>query len=303
MVDFRFLRHLWSFLAIAEERHFGRAAKRLGISQPPLSQQIQILEQALGFKLFVRSRRGAELTPEGAAILPAVRRFAEQAGQMEAAVSEARLGRSEVIHVGAITSAIVDILPAVFRITRERHPHVTLTLAETDSSAAMDALLNGDIDVAFARFDHDVDPIKVRRLANDRLVVALPVGHPLAVRRKIKLASLAGHAMVLFPRRITPAYYDSIIAACRVVGFSPNIVQEVSTVPSQVAFVSCGLGIALVPGGLARLGAEGVVFRPLAEKVDVVTTAVAWNDERASPRVRDLVKIAVEHAAGRGPPI
>jgi DNA-binding transcriptional LysR family regulator len=303
MVDFRFLRHLWSFLAIAEERHFGKAAKRLGISQPPLSQQIQILEQALGFKLFVRSRRGAELTPEGAAILPAVRRFAEQAGQMEAAVSEARLGRSEIIHVGAITSAIVDILPAVFRIARERHPHITLALAETDSSAAIDALLNGDIDVAFARFDHDVDPIKVRRLANDRLVVALPAGHPLAARRKIRLASLAGQAMVLFPRRITPAYYDSIIAACRAAGFSPNIVQEVSTVPSQVAFVSCGMGIALVPGGLARLGAEGVVFRPLAEKVDVVTTAVAWNDQRASPRVRDFVKIAVDHAGSRRPSI
>src|SRR4051812_38949899 len=155
MVDFRFLRHLWSFLAIAEERHFGRAAKRLGISQPPLSQQIQILEQALGFKLFVRSRRGAELTPQGAAILPAVKRFAEQGAHMEAAVSEARLGRAEVIHVGAITSAIVDILPSVFRITRERHPHVTLALTETDSSAAIDALLNGDIDIAFARFDHD----------------------------------------------------------------------------------------------------------------------------------------------------
>jgi DNA-binding transcriptional LysR family regulator len=303
MVDFRFLRHLWSFLAIAEECHFGKAAKRLGISQPPLSQQIQILEHALGFKLFVRSRRGAELTPEGAAILPAVRRFAEQAGQMEAAVSEARLGRSEVIHVGAITSAIVDLLPAVFRVTRERHPHVTLTLAETDSSVAIDALLNGDIDVAFARFDHDVDPIKVRRLANDRLVVALPASHPLAERRKVKLTSLAGDAMVLFPRRITPAYYDSIIAACRAAGFSPNIVQEVRTVPSQVAFVSCGMGVALVPGGLARLGAEGVVFRPLAEKVDVVTTAVAWNDQRASPRVHDLVKIAVEHAVSRGSPI
>lgn len=299
MVDFRFLRHLWSFLAIAEERHFGRAAKRLGISQPPLSQQIQILEQSLGVRLFERSRRGAELTPEGAAILPAVRRFAEEAERMETAVSEARLGRSEVIHVGAITSAIVDILPGVFRAARERYPHLTLALTETDSSIAADALLKGEIDVAFARFDHDVDPIKVRRLADDRLVVSLPVGHPLAGRRRIKLASLASEPMILFPRRITPAYYDSIVAACRAAGFSPNIVQEVGTVPSQVAFVSCGMGIALVPAGFARFANSGVVFCPLAEKVDVVTTAVAWNDKRASARVRAFVNIALEHARQR----
>jgi DNA-binding transcriptional LysR family regulator len=303
MVDFRFLRHLWSYLAIAEERHFGKAAKRLGISQPPLSQQIQILEQSLGFRLFDRSRRGAELTPEGAAILPAVRRFAEHAERMEAAVAEARLGRSEVIRVGAIISSIFDILPAVFRQARERHPDLTLSLGETDSADAIDALLNGEIDVAFARFDHDVAPIKVRRLANDRLVVALPLDHPLASKQKIKLSWLAGHAMLMFPRRITPAYHDSIIAACRAAGFSPNIVQEVNTVPSQVAFVSCGMGIALVPRGLVRLATAGVVFRPLAEKVDVVTTAVAWNDQKASPRVRDLVKIAVELSARRGRPI
>ena len=299
MIDFRFLRHLWSYLMIAEEGHFGRAAKRLGISQPPLSQQIQILEQSLGFRLFERSRRGAELTPEGAAILPAVRRLAEQAERMEAAIAEARLGRSEVIRVGAIISSILDILPAVFREARARHPNLTLALSETDSATAIDALINGEIDIAFARFDHDVEPIKVKRLANDRLVVALPLEHPLAARRKIKLSWLAGHAMLMFPRRITPAYYDSIIAACRAAGFSPNIVQEVSTVPSQVAFVSCGMGIALVPSGLARLATDGVVFRPLAEKIDVVTTAIAWNDQRASERVREVVKIAVELSARR----
>ncbi len=115
MINFRLIRHLWLFLAVAEEQHFGRAAKRLGMSQPPLTEQIQILEQALRVRLFDRSRRGTKLTPAGAAILPAVRKFAEQLERLELAVQEAATGQRSILSIGAITSSMVDVIPAMIK--------------------------------------------------------------------------------------------------------------------------------------------------------------------------------------------
>ena len=133
MINFRLVRHLWLFLAVAEEQHFGRAAKRLGMSQPPLTEQIQVLEAVLKAKLFVRSRRGAQLTPLGAAILPAVRKFADQLQQLELAVREAASGQSGVLTIGAITSAMLEVLPRFLEKLRAAHPTLTLAVREIDS--------------------------------------------------------------------------------------------------------------------------------------------------------------------------
>lgn len=290
MINFRLIRHLWLFLAVAEEQNFGRAAKRLGMTQPPLTEQIQILEQALKVKLFDRSRRGARLTPVGAAILPAVRKFADQLERLELAVEEAVAGHRGMLTIGAISSAMFDVLPEVIERFKLEHPHITVSVREIDSVEAVPALEAGDIDLAFARLDGDLGKaIEWRPLTEERLMVALPADHPLASRSRIGLESLANEPLVMFARKVSPLYFDNIIATCRANGFSPRVLHEVRSVASQIAFVSCGQGIALVPAAMKKLAPGNVVLRALTRKISVVTTTIAWNRERANPLVEALV--------------
>lgn len=284
MINFRLMRHLWLFLAVADEQHFGRAAKRLGMSQPPLTEQIQVLEQALKAKLFIRSRRGAQLTSVGQSILPAVRRFAQQMEQLELAVREATTGQTGMLTIGAISSAMLEVLPPILDRLRGLHPKLTISVREIDSAEAVPALEAGDVDLAFARLQGELgSKIKTQTLAEDKLAVSLPATHRLASRRRIRLKDLADEAFVMFARPVSPIYFDSIIAVCQAKGFSPRVLHEVRSVAAQVAFVGCGQGIALVPAALKRLAPDNVVVRPLVDAVDVVTTAVAWNTTSVNP--------------------
>lgn len=295
MINFRLIRHLWLFLAVAEEQNFGRAAKRLGMSQPPLSEQIQVLEQALKVTLFERSRRGAKLTPVGAAILPVVRKFAEQLERLELAVA----GQSGMLTIGAISTAMFDVLPGLIDQLKRQYPHLTVSVREIDSVEAVPALEAGDIDLAFARLDGDLgQAIQSLPVREDRLMVALPSSHPLAARTRISLSSLSSEPLVMFSRKVSPVYFDNLIATCRASGFSPRVLHEVRSVASQIAFVSCGQGIALVPASLKKLAPDNVVLRPLTQKLNVVTTAVAWNSERPNPLVMELVAQLQAHTIG-----
>jgi DNA-binding transcriptional LysR family regulator len=290
MINFRLIRHLWLFLAVAEEQNFGRAAKRLGMSQPPLTEQIQVLEQALKVKLFERSRRGAQLTQAGAAILPAVRNFALQLQRLELAVREAAAGQTGMITIGAITSSMLDVLPVVIEHLKATHPTLTVSVQEIDSAEAVPALEAGDVDLAFARLEGELGAtIRTVPLTEDKLAVVLPRSHPMASLSKIPLASLSEEEFVLFARKVSPVYFDGIVGACRAKGFSPRILHEVRSVAAQVAFVGCGQGIALVPSALKKLAPETVLFRPLKETVNVVTTAVAWSTARQHPIVDEIV--------------
>lgn len=290
MINFRLIRHLWLFLAVAEEQNFGRAAKRLGMTQPPLTEQIQILEQALKVKLFERSRRGARLTPVGAAILPAVRKFADQLERLELAVEEAVAGHQGMLTIGAISSAMFDVLPVALERFKQEHPQVTVSVREIDSVDALPALESGDIDLAFARLDGDLGPaIQWLPLTEERLMVALPVDHPLAARARVSLKSLASEPLVMFARKVSPVYFDNLVATCRTNGFSPRVLHEVRSVASQIAFVSCGQGIALVPAAMKKLAPGNVVLRSLTQKISVVTTSLVWNSARANPLAQALV--------------
>lgn len=290
MINFRLIRHLWLFLAVAEERHFGRAARRLGMSQPPLTEQIHILEQSLQVELFERSRRGTRLTPAGTAILPAVKKFAEQLERLELAVREAATGQRSVLTIGAITAAMVEELPPLVAQLKREHPDVTLSLREIDSVEAAPLLQSGDIDLAFARLDGELGVgIESFPLREDRLAVALHKEHPLAGKARVRLAALAEEDFVMFHRHVSPGYFDILVSACRNAGFSPRIVHEVSSVASQLAFVGCGQGIALVPSAMKKLAPDTVHVRPLAEKAGVVTLAVAWNTARSSPLVTAIL--------------
>lgn len=303
MINFRLMRHLWLFLAVAEEQHFGRAARRLGMSQPPLTEQIQVLEQALKTQLFVRSRKGAQLTPVGQAILPAVRKFADQMAQLELAVREATAGQTGTLTIGAISSAMLDVLPDYLNRLRARYPHLTLAVREIDSADAVPALISGEVDLAFARLHGELgSQIETITLAQEKLAVAMPADHHLASSARVRLKSLAEETFVMFSRPLSPVYFDSLVAACREQGFSPRILHDVRSVASQIAFVGCGQGIALVPAGLKRLAPANVVLRPLAEKLEVVTTAAAWHQSSKNPMLGlALVELEAMHASPRKP--
>ncbi len=293
-MDLNLIKRFGHFLAVVEEGHFGRAAKRLGMSQPPLTAQIQLLERALGVKLLERSRLGTRPTWEGEVLLPAVRRLEESARAVEALAREVRLGRRELVTIGCITSAMLGTLPPVVREFRKRRPEAVITVREMDTSDALEALRRGEIDVAFARLERDLFPIRMAPLATDRLVAAVPDNDPLAKHDRIDLAALETRPMVMLPRAISPAYFDGVVGACRNAGFSPVASREVNSAMAQIALVASGLGVALVSSGMAALGPPGVVFRPLVVPVGAIGVAVAWNTERDSPICREVVTIARE---------
>jgi len=290
-IDYRLIRQLWLFLAVAEEQNFGRAAARLAMSQPPLTEHIKLLEHALGLQLFERSRRGTRLSHSGAAILPAVRQFAQQVEQLERTVREVAAGQSGVLHVGAITSAMLDTVPPLLTHLRQTHPKLTVFMREIDSVEAIDALQAGELDLAFVRLDGEVGHgIATLPLSEDRLAVALAADHPLATRSRVHLKTLSEEPLVMFSRQVSPVYFDMLVNVCHTHGFAPHIRHEVRSVASQIAYVSCGQGAALVPASMRRLAPTNVVVRPLYEKVMVVTAAVAWNANRHHPMVDEIVK-------------
>lgn len=295
-MDLNLIKRFGHFLAVVEEGNFGRAARRLGMSQPPLTAQIQLLERALGVRLLERSRLGTRPTWEGEVLLPAVRRLEESARAVEALAREVRLGRRELVSVGCITSAMLGTLPPVMRAFRERHPDTVITVRELDTADAMEALRRGEIDVAFARLERDLHPIRMHALASDRLVAAVPDGDLLAQSGVIALSSLADRPMVMLPRAISPAYFDGVVAACREAGFAATPAREVNSAMAQLALVASGLGVALVSSGMAALAPDGVSFRRLAVPVEAVGVAVAWNSERDSPICRAVVSLARELA-------
>jgi DNA-binding transcriptional LysR family regulator len=294
MINFRLLRHLWSFVAVAEERHFGRAARRLGMSQPPLSQQVQLLERTLGVKLFERSHDGARLTREGVQILAPVRSFLDHASRLEATVMDVRHGRGVGIAFGAVNSAIFDVMPHVLNTARREFPALSLSLAEMDSAQALAAVRNGEIDLAFARFDHQISPLEVRPITTDHLVAALPAGHRLVNQAQVALSELTNEDLVLFPRRISPHYFDIIVTACRNAGFSPRVQYEIGSVVSQIGFVGCGFAVGLVPSRSMRFGGSSVIFRPLVETINVVTIAAVWDPSLKNEFIPRLVESALD---------
>jgi DNA-binding transcriptional LysR family regulator len=295
-IDFRLIRQLWMFVAVAEEQHFGRAAKRLNMSQPPLTEAIKVLEQSLKVTLFNRSRQGTQLSPAGAAIPPAVKQFATQVEKLEQVVREVAAGQSGVLHIGAITSAMLQTLPPLLAALKKSHPQLTIFIREIDSVEAIPALEAGELDLAFVRLDGDIGHgISTMPLAEDRLAVALPADHALARQPRVSLKALANESLVMSSRQVSPVYFDMLTSVCRAHGFAPRVLHEVRSVASQIAYVGCGQGVALVPSQMKKLAPENVVVRPLKERAMVVTAALAWNNARHHP----MVDVAVKWLANR----
>lgn len=259
------LRHLRYFLTVAEELHFTRAARRLGMNQPPLSQQIQQLERELGAALFRREARAVSLTEAGLALLEDARRIlreVDQAGERVRRVASGELGR---LRLGMINSApFHPLIPSVIREYRRRYPGVTLSLQEDATPELAAALLRDTLDAAFVRpLLDDGSGLHVEPLVDEALVVALPAGHALTQRSAIPLLALSLEPFVLFSRSVGAGLHEEIMRACRHAGFTPRVVQEASQVTSIVNLVASGLGVSLVPASMQQMHTEGVAYRAI----------------------------------------
>ena len=279
-------------MAVAEELHFGRAAVTLGMAQPPLSQQIKRLEERLGVELFRRNRRHVELTDVGAVLLDEARQLLAHASRVGEAVRRAASGTAGTIQLGFVGSAAHEVLPALLRRFREYAPEARVVPTELATTEQVGAIATGTLDAGLVRMPISSTEVATRPLVEEPLVIALPDFHPLARRRRLPLAALAGEPFVLWGRQLNPLFHDEVVSACHDAGFSPNVVQEAGEMPTIVSLVAGGLGVSLVPASMDRLRTDGVVYIPLQGRGVRIVIALAWRREHPSPLVQNLVKVA-----------
>lgn len=288
------LRHLRYFVALAETLHFGRAAARLHISQPPLTRQIRALETSLGTPLFERSRQGVTLTPAGTALLPEARRLLRDAAALREGAMQAAHGRIGRLNLGFISTAAYNVLPGLLPAFHRTHPGVKLQLREATTDVQLTALREGDLDVGIVLPPVMAPTLRYEPILREPLVAALP-----AARRwpqRLRLAALADEPFVLFPREVGIGMYDLIVAYCRMAGFRPRVEQEAIQMQTIVSLVAAGMGVALVPASLTLMRRTGVVYRTLAENSPLVEIGLAWRARDDSPAVGALVAAALNGA-------
>ncbi|TQR85065.1 LysR family transcriptional regulator [Mycobacterium hodleri] len=280
------LRHLRYFRAVAEELHFGRAAERLHIAQPPLSQQIRQLERELGVSLLTRSTRRVELTRAGEAYLRrtiAVLDAVDDAGHQARRVAQGLEGHLSIACVG---SATYSVLPRLVRALREQLPRVEISIrGEMLAPAQLDALRNRDVDIALLRPPVDDPEVQTELVRRDRLIVALPTAHPLAGRDTLDMADLRDEDFIAHAGQGRSVMGRLLSAICADAGYAPRIRQEVSETSTLVTLVAAGLGVAVVPAPTADLDVAGVTYRPLEPATLGIDLVAAHLGDAAPPAV------------------
>jgi DNA-binding transcriptional LysR family regulator len=283
------LRQLRYFVAVAEELHFGRAAARVGIAQPPLTQQIQKLEASLGCQLLVRGR-ATVLTEAGGVLLEQARRILKQAEEAVEITRRAARGERGRLQVAAPPSIMLLALPVIIRKYRKLYPGVQFTLRELSTSAIENALRAEEIDVGFLRETEPASPLASRVFFEEPMVAVLPATHALASRKELTLAMLRREPFVFFPRRLGVAFYDKLISFCAAAGFVPNVVQEATQWQTVVSLVEAGMGVSLAPGCVERFRWAGVAHRPLKGLRTRVTAC--WRAQNPSPTAMAFLSLA-----------
>ena len=287
------MRHLRAFVAVAEELHYGRAARRLHVAQPALTKQIQQLELALDVRLFERSSRSVSLTESGAAFLDEARRTLEHNRRAIDAATRAARGELGVLRVGFSASGPNGVFPHVIRAFRRRHPEVRLELTEMWSTEQAEALALDGLDVGFA--NHPAigsQLLESEVLQEDPLLVAINEHNPLATAERLSIRELRDEQFIAFPRSNAPDSFDQLIAACQRAGFSPRIVQETRAVNATLGLVAAGLGVALLPENIRTLQRAGVRYVDLVPPAPILRTAVVWRRGNASTVLSRFLDIA-----------
>ncbi len=283
------LRQLRYFVAVAEELHFRRAAARLHISQPPLSQQIHALETELGCTLLERTRRRVELTPAGEAFLRDARAML---AELDVAVSTARAidaGQSGVLRVSFVGSALLSIVPAAVQRFRRTRPGVEVELRERSTTEQLRSLSTGVVDVGLVRPPLQSDTgLHLQEVMRERTIAAIPQDHELAALRRIPLKRLAAEPLVLFPRRQAPGFHDLLIGRLAATGTTPHVVQYAPEMMTIIGLVAAGIGVSPVPASMEHLAIDGVTYRPLSGAPDSELVALTRAGE-ASPLAEAFV--------------
>ena len=292
------LRHLRCFVAVAEEQHFGRAAQRLAMTQPPLSVAIRQLEDAVGNRLVERTSRGAALSAAGQALLPQAR--ALLAGAAEAALLARDVGRGARgrLRIGFVGSLLYGGLPQWLRRFQAAQPGLEVALVELNSQEQLAALARGELDAGFVLARRVPPGLQAVTVQTAPFVACLPADHPSARARRLPLARLRDEPFVLFSRQVSPDYHARIVDACAAAGFDPRVRHELRHWLSVVALVSQGMGVAIVPATLARAGMTGVVFRPLAGAELSSVLQCVWPQGRpGTPALQALLRVVFADAA------
>jgi DNA-binding transcriptional LysR family regulator len=286
------LRHLRYFVAVAEELHFGRAAQRLHIAQPPLSQQIRRLEEMLGHALFLRTSREVRLTAAGEELLERARHTLRKIETDVAAAQRIGRGEAGALTVGFIGSGMLTALPKMLGRYRRQYPKVDLQLREFHTASLVEALLNGTVDVGFMRDAGAVEGLHVETLLTEPFVVVLPRRHPLAREKTVAVKSLQHEPFVLFSRAYGSVAWKKTIAVCEAQGFMPRVVQEAPQWLTIMRLVGAGLGVTIAPACVEALGGSDVVCRKLRPRSEPTHLELAYRVNEVRPITRAFSELA-----------
>jgi DNA-binding transcriptional LysR family regulator len=288
------LRHIRYFLAVAQEGNVTRAAEKLGIGQPPLSQQILALEREMGVQLFRRTGHGVSLTEAGEALLVDAKRLLDDA--QHAVLNAQRAGRGETGHLNlgfTASAAFNPAVPALIRAFRNAYPGVGLTLTEGNTAQLLSYLEEGRLDLAFLRpGSRSLAGVALYQIANERMKIVLPVRHHLAEKRRLSLAALANESFVLIPREASPTLHDEIVSACRQAGFEVKLGQQAPQLSSVVSLVSAEFGVSIVPASVSQIHAEGVVYVDIHGANVRTRLALASRENDTSAKTANFLTVA-----------
>lgn len=286
------LKHLRAFVVLAEELHFGRAADRLGIAQPPLSLQIQALEASLGIKLFERSRRHVALSEAGRLMLPEARATLAQAERARRTALRAARGELGRLEIGFTASAPFNTaMPAIISRFRRRWPDVHMNLREMSTTEQFRQLAEGTLDIGFVRPGQPEESpgIEMRTVFDEPLFVVLPADHALAGRASLFVAELADQPFILHPRQIGTGLHDKVFALCAAAGFVPRVVLEANQMSTIIGLAAAGVGISIVPEAMRRVQVDGGRFVPLTDPGASMVFALARRADDDRPAVRHFL--------------
>ena len=282
-------RHLRYFLVLAEELHFGRAARRLAMSQPPLSLNIQQLEASVGARLFTRNSKSVQLTAAGLAFVPAARALLEQAASAANLAKDVSEGMAGSLTIGFSGTMLFSGLPLIQSRFQEGHPRLRLLLKELSSSEQLVELAQGRLDLGFVHTTRVPPELSQIRVASQAFVGCLPATHALAGQATLALAQLQGEPFAVVSKAVSPDYHERILALCAASGFDPEIRYELRHWLSVVSLVAQGMGVALVPAALQQSALAGAVFVPLQEDAMTYETHCLWKTSRDSPALAAFV--------------
>ncbi|WP_329250119.1 LysR family transcriptional regulator [Actinoallomurus sp. NBC_01490] len=269
--------HLTCFVVVAEELHFGRAAERLGIAQPPLSQRIQRLEKELGVRLFDRSSRKVELTAPGRLLLEEAREILVRVDRVYSVAERARLGKVGAVRAGLPSDLGGPIVAALIAAFRERRPDLRLELRETGTAEQISALAEGALDAGIVRHPCDTRDLEIGPMLGQPVGVLLPAHSPLAASAEVHLADLSGQDLAVFPRDEAPGTHDELLATCRRHGYAPPAVHQARHPQFALGLVLAGTAVALVP---RTEDTGGATWRPLLGEPLIWRTSCVWRQSR-----------------------